>query len=123
MLAKTPQCGALELAGNILARGLPHLHAVMIMGAKVSRMSVAAVLRVLREAMEAVRFGHSTRWFVSALGAALKDDYHRRRPKRARDWPHKKNESPPGPPNRRRLKKQEITLLQASIHASTTPNI
>ncbi len=122
VLAKTPQRGALELAGNILAMGLLRLHAALMMGAKMSQLSVASALRVIRRAMEAVRFGFSTRWLVSALKGATMDDYRRRRSKRARDWPHKKNESLPRPPKLRSLTKRNITFIQARINAYDDQN-
>lgn len=117
VLAKTAQCGDLELAGNILAMALLRLHAAMVLGAQMSRMSVAAVLRVIRRAMEAVRCGLSSSWFVEHLRRAVKDSYHRKSSKRARDWPHKKNESPPGPPKLRRLNCREITRIHAALRA------
>jgi hypothetical protein len=116
VLARTPQRGALELAGSVVAMGLLRLHAAIVMGAQMVRMSVAATLRVIRKAMEAVRFGQSTCWIVVELRTAVKDTYQRRRCKRARDWPHKKNESPPGPPRMRRLTTAERTRIEAKIH-------
>ena len=118
VLAKTPECGALELAGNILAMALLRLHAAMVMGAEMSRMSVAAALRVIRRAIEAVRCGLSSRWFTDQLACAVKDTYRRRGSKRARDWAHKKKESPPRPPNLRRLTRHERTRVHAALHAN-----
>lgn len=117
VLARTAECGALELAGNILAMALLRLHAAVVMGAQMSRMSVAALLRVIRRAMEAVRCGLSSTWIVEALNRSVKDTYRRRSSKRARDWPHKKNESPPGPPNLRRLNRHERTSVYAALCA------
>lgn len=107
VLAKTPEPGAMELAANILAHALLLLYAAIAMGAKVARASVAEVLRVIRRAIDYLRHGRSTAWFVDSLMAAALDEYERHSSKKARDWPHKKKEAPPGPPILRRLKVAE----------------
>ena len=66
-----------------------------------------------RQALECTRWRQSSRWFVVALRAALRDDYHRRRSKRARDWPHKKKDPPPRPPNLRSSTRREKACIQA----------
>jgi hypothetical protein len=113
VLAETPAVGALELAGNILALALLLLQAAVVQGARVGRASVAAALRALRQALECTRWRHSSGWFVAALRAARRDDYHRRRSKRARDWPHKKKDPPPRPPNLRTPTPREKACIQA----------
>ncbi|MFQ5806709.1 MAG: IS4 family transposase [Phycisphaerae bacterium] len=113
VLAETPAVGALELAGNILALALLLLQAAVAQGVRVVRVSVAAALRTVRQALECTRWGQSSNWFLPALHAALRDHYHRRRSKRARDWPHKKKESPPSPPNLRTLTRREKALIHA----------
>jgi len=107
VLARTPEPGAMELAGNILALALLMLQGALVLGARAARLSVAAALRVLRQMIEAVRHGKTTLRFLEYLCAAVKDEYRRRRSKRARDWPHKKKQSPPGPPRLRRPTPQE----------------
>jgi hypothetical protein len=113
VLAETPAVGVLELAGNILALALLLLQAAMVQGARVSRVSVAAALRALRQALEHTRWRHSTGWFVAALRAAVRDDYQRQRSKRARDWPHKKKDPAPRPPNLRNPTPRENAFIQA----------
>jgi len=113
VLARTPMVGALELAGNLLGLALLLLQAAVAQGARVSRVSVAAALRTLRQALECTRWRQSSHQFVAALRAALRDDYHRRRSKRARDWPHKKKDPPPRPPNLRTPNARENTFIQA----------
>jgi hypothetical protein len=112
VLAKAPGPGAIELAGAIVAMGLLRLHAAMVLGARMEQMSVAAVLRVIRRAVEAVRHGERTVWLWAQLLAALRDTYHRRKSKRARNWPHKKTESPPNPPKFR----NPTTYERSRIH-------
>lgn len=115
VLARTPDRGAVELAGNIVAMGLLRMHAAMVMGAKMARMSVAGVLRVIRQATEAVRCGLHMPDIAQRLAAAVRDEYERHSPKKARDWPHKKNEDPAGPPKMHRLTKNEIGRIHRAL--------
>lgn len=113
LLSRAPATGAIELAANIAAWALLRLQALVLLGPRGMRLSVAAALRVLRGALEAVRHGQSTTRFFDAFGAALRDTYTRHRPKHARDWPHKKNEPPPAAPKLRRLNPQQLHRLLA----------
>ena len=54
----------------------------------------------------------------SQLGRAVKDDYHRRRSKSARNWPHKKHEPPPRPPNIQPLTKPQRQLGEKLLKTS-----
>jgi len=111
--AKTPRAGAVELAGNVLALALLLLQAAVAQGAQIARVSVAAALRALRQALECTRRQHSSRWFLAALRAAQRDDYRRRRSKQARDWPHKKKDPLPKPPILRTPSRREKPAIQA----------
>jgi len=82
-------------------------------GARLGRVSAAAALRAVRQALECTRWRQSSSWFVAALRAALRDDYHRRRSKRARDWPHKKKDPLPRPPNLRTPTRRKNAFIQA----------
>ncbi len=113
VLAQTPAAGALELAANILALALLLLQAAVAQGVRVSRVSVAAVLRLIRQALESTRWRQSCGWFGAALRAARRDNYLRRRSKRARDWPHKKKDPPPRPPDLRTPTQRENAVFQA----------
>ena len=113
VLAGTPEAGEMELAGNILALALLFCHAAAALGAQLDRLSVAEALRTLRRAMEAVRHASPTGWFAARLGAALRDGYRRKRPKRARDWPHKKTDAVPRPPKLRGPTPHEKALIAA----------
>ncbi len=75
-------------------------------------MSLAKALRGIHRAIEALRHGETCAWLLRWLREALGDEYQRHSSKRARDWPHKKNERPPGPPKLRRLLMSE----KARIH-------
>ena len=78
------------------------------------QLSDAEALRILRHAMWT-----NQRWrrhgdLRTRLARALKDKYQRRSPKKARDWPHKKKNSPPGPPKIRTAKPNEIARAKRS---------
>jgi hypothetical protein len=113
VLAKTPNIGEQELAANILALALLLFQAAVLLHARVQTLSVAVALRLTQRALEATRWRQPTGWFVTALRSAVRDSYHRRHPKRARDWPHKKNDPPPGPPHLRTPTPREKTILYA----------
>lgn len=66
------------------------------------------IRRVLRRALDPTYRPHKS--FCDELGCAVRDTYQRKCPKRARNWPHKKREKPPGPPRIRRMTKRERTL-------------
>ena len=107
VLSKTPEAGAMELAAYVLALALLMLEGAVALGRQVVRLSVAAALRVLRGALEALRNRSRAAPVASALRRALRDAYRRRRPKRSRHWPRKKNDHPPGPPKLQRLTLRE----------------
>jgi len=112
VLAKTPGPGAMELAGNILALAMLVLQAAIVLARRIARLSVAMALKVIRRAIEFVRYVGRCCAFWALLRAAVKDEYRRRSSKRARDWPHKKNDSPPEPPRLRRLSRREKARIE-----------
>jgi hypothetical protein len=118
--AGTPEVGEMELTGNILALAFLQVHAALLLGARMVRASIAKFLAALREAIDATRYGRPTRWFRKRADAALLDDYKRRKSKKARDWPHKKHDSPPGAPNLLSLTHAQITQL-ALLKAAKVP--
>jgi len=71
-------------------------------------------LRAIRWAIEALRHGESCTQLRRGLRQAVADEYQRRSSKRARDWPHKKNERPPQPPRLRRLSRTENARIDLS---------
>lgn len=120
VLARTPEPGAMELTANLLALALLLLYAALEMGAKVARLSLAQALRALRWAMEALRHGESCTQLLRRLREAVMDEYERHSSKRARDWPHKKNDRPPGPPKLRRLSRAENARIKRILMYHTT---
>lgn len=105
--------GELELSATILAWALLRLQACVLMGNRMTRVSMASVVRVIRGILEAVRFARTTRWFFAGIRQSVRDDYRRRRSKKARNWPHKKNEPPAGAPQLRGLRPRQIASIQA----------
>jgi len=112
VLAKTPKPGAMELAGNILALALLVLLAAIVLATRITRLSVASALKVIRHAIEVVRWMGRCHQFRVLLQTAVKDEYHRHSSKRARDWPHKKKDSPPTAPRLRRLGRLEKDQIE-----------
>jgi len=83
-----------------------------------SRLSVASALRTVRRGMrthQAWRYHGDIRIL---LGKAVKDSYQRRSRKNARDWPHKKNDPPPGAPKIREAKPNEIDCAKKIYNAA-----
>lgn len=112
LLSRSPENAALELAANLVALYMLVLHGMVVLGRQCDRLSVAIALDTLREAMEALRWNADGWDFRSHMAEAVRDDYERKRPKRARDWPHKKTEAPPGPPRLRCLRPEERARLR-----------
>ena len=116
VLARTPDRGALELAGDIVAMGLLRFHAAILQLARGAKVSVARVLNLLRKAMEHLRYAVSTDWLPPAIKKAITDDYRRKRSKASRDWPRKKRSRPPTPPKFRRLGKRDWCELHERLN-------
>lgn len=116
--AQTPELAGCELdwsmAGLWLIGLLTH-HAAQ----QPRRVSPAAALRVIRTAMRRGRRTTGKHWLQRQLRTAVPDAYERHRPKRARDWPHKKSEQPPGTPKIRMATRSEIRRAKAWITKNT----
>jgi len=102
MLSRTPEAAKCELTWALLALwllGLTTASAVVARGGDPLAWSAAKARdRVRRSMRRALRRTHRDRSLVADLGRAVKDEYVRRGVKKARDWPHKKKEKPPGAP-------------------------
>lgn len=115
VLARTPEPGEMELAANLVGMARLLLHGAVVMGARVTRLSLAKALRAIRKAIEAIRHGASCHWLHRALREAVFDEYERRKPKQARDRPHKQRRDPPGPPKLHRLARTERSRIQKLV--------
>ena len=110
--AQTPELAACELDASLA--GLWLIGLLAHNAAQPPRLiSAAAALRVIRTAIRRGRKQTGRHWLQRQLRAAVPDPYRRRRPKRARDWPHKKSESPPGTPKIRTATRHEIREAHA----------
>jgi hypothetical protein len=76
------------------------------------RLSVARALRVVRRWMRSATARPPAGGIGRALGKAVIDRYARTSSKKARDWPHKKREKPPGVPKIRTATKAEVLKAQ-----------
>jgi hypothetical protein len=94
----------------LLLLGLMSVDGIIAKGKDPLSWSVAGALRIVRNAMHT-----SSRWrhqgdLRQLLGDAIRDGYQRKASKRARDWPHKKHETPPGVP-----KIRPATLSESAV--------
>ena len=113
LLSDSPETARAELDWAIIGLWLLEL---MQVGSRrwrrTSRYSLAGMLRVVRQAM--YRTGRlAAGGLERRLRQALLDDYARTKPKKARQWPHKKNDPPCGYPIIRTPTQREILLAQA----------
>jgi len=120
VLSKTPAAGAMELAAYVLALALLMLEGAVALGRQVVRLSVAAALRALRDAVEALRNRSWAAPLEQMLRDAQRDTYQRCGPKRTRYWPRKKNDHPPGPPKFHRLLPREKARIHIIVNQFTT---
>jgi hypothetical protein len=102
LLSRTPTAAKCELTWALLGLwllGLLTVTAILARGGDPLRWSAAkARQRVRRSMRRALTRRHQDRGLVRDLAGATKDDYVRSSSKKARDWPHKKTEKPPGEP-------------------------
>lgn len=116
MLSRAPRQARMELGWTMVGLqllGLLSVEAIMRSGKDPLSWSVASSLPVVRLAMRDRRPRRPCRGGLEGcLGRAVKDVYRRRSGKAARDWPHKKNESPAGAPKLRKAKPTEIRKAQ-----------
>ena len=95
----------------LLLLGLMSVERIVGRGHDPLSLSVAHALRAVRQAMSSP--GRRGRLKLGALLAeAVKDEYRRRSSKKAHDWPHRKNEPPPGMPKIRPATERESRLAQ-----------
>jgi len=81
-----------------LLQGLMTVEGIIERGRDPLAMSVAAALRIVRQAMRTQRRWRYRGDLRILLAQARRDEYSRSSSKKAHDWPHKKREKPPGLP-------------------------
>jgi hypothetical protein len=101
MRSGAPQNAEMELdwaVAGLWLLGLMSLRAIIAAGKDPQQWSVAASLRVVRQAMSEPRRQGRRLPLLRQLALALLDGYARHAPKKARHYPRKKKETPPGDP-------------------------
>jgi Transposase DDE domain len=102
MLSRTPEAAKCELTWALLGLWLLGLMAAVEIlargGDPLGWSAAKARARVRRSMRRALTRRHADRGLGRDLAQAVKDGYVRRGGKKARDWPHKKTEKPPGEP-------------------------
>jgi hypothetical protein len=116
MLSRTPRAAEEELAWAVLGLwllGLMSTAALVRRGADPLSWSVALARQRLRQALRRATGGRRGRVSLAEeLAGATKDGYRRRGSKKARDWPHKKRDKPPGDPDIREATPREVRRAQ-----------
>jgi hypothetical protein len=110
MLGRTPGAAAEELAWAVLGLwllGVMTTAAVRSRGGDPLSWSVALARQRLRRALRGAAAGRR-RPLERELAGAVQDGYRREGRKKARHWPHKKRERPPGAPDLRQATRQEV---------------
>ena len=101
MRSDAPEQALLECHAGLIALlllGLMSVEGMVAQDEDPLGLSVAAALRIIRDAMRTPRRWRRRGDLRVLLATARKDGYQRRASKEARDWPHKKRERPPGQP-------------------------
>lgn len=102
MLSRTPEAAQCELTWALFAvwlLGLMTVARILAGGGDPLRWSAAKARDRVRCSMRrALSRRHQDRALAGDLSHATKDSYARSSTKKARDWPHKKKEKPPGEP-------------------------
>jgi len=110
MLSRAPKQAAAELAWTMIGLqllGLMSVEQIIKSGKDPLSWSVATSLRAIRRTMQD-RKPSQSRSLLTTLSLSVKDNYKRKSRKRARNWPHKKTQSPPGVPKIRKANEMEI---------------
>jgi len=116
MLSRTPVTCIEEFRWTMIGlwlMGLMSVEKIIVAGNDPLAWSVAKSRNVLRRALRGALCGQRPRVALrKQLASAVKDNYVRKRPKTARNWPHKKKEHPPGPPKIRPATVEEVERAQ-----------
>jgi hypothetical protein len=112
MLSAAPGPARMELEWTMVGLqvlGLLSVEQILARGKDPLSWSVALSVRAVRRAMRDRPAQRKQRGgLLAALGEAVQDGYVRRAAKTARDWPHKKNDLPAGPPRIGKASRTEV---------------
>lgn len=101
MNSEAPMQAQCELSWAVMGLwglSLMSVHQILASGGEPLVLSVATALHKVRLAIRYGPRSPKARILLGQLREALKDSYVRRTSKKARDWPHKKKDKPPGLP-------------------------
>lgn len=115
LLSDSPANAAVELDWAVVGLwmlGLAAVEQLVAGGQPPGQWSVAASLRAVRARHLLRRRGHKSVGLAQRLRGAVKDRYHRTSSKKARHWPHKKREKPPGAPVARIATESQVQLAK-----------
>jgi Transposase DDE domain len=124
MLSRTPEAAQCELTWAMFGMwllGLMSVAKIVARGGDPLKFSAAKARERVRQSMRLALTGwHQDRALVHDMGWTLQDEYERHGCKKARNWPHKKTEKPPGEPKiqlanaKQRKAIQRLTMKNAS---------
>ncbi len=108
----TPTCAVVELDWTMIGLWLLGLMTLEAGGLK-EPWSPAKAQAAVREGIRRINRRVPRHSLRNALRKAVRDHYHRKGSKKARNWPHKKNEPPPGMPKTRMATEKEVLAAKA----------
>lgn len=114
-VSDSPANAAVELDWAVVGLwmlGLATVQQLVAAGKLPGRWSVAGSLRAVRWRSGRRRRGDKPLALAQRLGQAAKDSYPRTGSKKARHWPHKKREKPPGNPVARTATESQVQLAR-----------
>jgi hypothetical protein len=119
MLSRTPEAAKCELTWamyGVWLLALMTTSQIIARGADPLKWSAAKARERVRHSMRQALRGptnrHHDRALLRDLAKATQDNYVRRRSKKARAWPHKKNDPPPGDPDIRLANAEQRRAMQ-----------
>ena len=121
MHSAAPRQAQCELSWAVMGLwglSLMSIRAIVAAGGDPLALSVAAALRRVRLAIRHGPRSPKARRLLGQLASAVKDSHVRRTSKKARDWPHKKKDKPPGLPRIQIATQQQLSQAKA-LYAKT----
>ena len=107
----TPTCAAAELDWAMVGLWLLGLMTIEACGLK-EPWSPAKAQTAVREAIRQIKRRMPRHAMRNELKKAVRDQYQRKGSKKARNWPHKKKEQPPGMPKTRMATQKEVAAAK-----------
>jgi IS4 transposase len=88
------------------------VHQLILAGKDPLDLSVASALRIVRQAVRHPPHSRPAQSVLCQMARAVKDTYRHKAAKKARDWPHKKHDRPPGAPKILIATKEQVSQAQ-----------